>query len=126
MRIVLLLVFCVYVFAQNLKIRVGSKDVDFKLLGSGMVLQRDSTTTRIWGEGTNGQVSIQISHNGQVIDTYKATAQNKWETYLKPYVAGGPYEITVTTPTSTQKYQNVLFGDVYVCSGQSNSKIFDW
>ena len=46
----------------------------------------------------------------------------EWEVFLPPTAAGGPHTITVTDGTDGCLLQldDVLFGDVYVCSGQSN------
>jgi sialate O-acetylesterase len=111
-----LFVFCVlYVHA----------DVDFKLIGNNMVLQRNSANTRLWGQITSPASSVQVTllMNGQVIDSYSGSIQNNlWEIKLKQYKAGGPYDIVVKTSVEV-KYTNIYFGDVYLCSGQSNMEM---
>src|SRR5436190_8963849 len=86
------------------------------IFGDNMVLQRNFATP-IWGTATPNQ-SITLTIAGQ---TKQATAgpDGKWSIKLDPTKEGGPYELTVSGPTSIT-YKNVLFGDVWICSGQSN------
>ncbi|KAL0480032.1 sialate O-acetylesterase [Acrasis kona] len=92
----------------------------YPLLGSNMVLQRNSNKTKLWGSTSSSIVNIQLRKSEVVIDNYEAkSVSGKWEVTLKSYPAGGPYQILVKT-ASVVVYQNVMFGDVYLCSGQSN------
>jgi sialate O-acetylesterase len=81
-----------------------------------MVLQRNFATP-IWGTASPNQ-SITLTIAGQTKQT-TAGADSKWMIKLDPMKEGGPYEMTVSGPASIT-YKNVLFGDVWVCSGQSN------
>ena len=89
------------------------------IFGDNMVLQRNFATP-IWGTASPNQ-SITLTIAGQ---TKQATAgpDGKWSIKLDPTKEGGPYELTVSGPTSIT-YKNVLFGDVWICSGQSNISI---
>src|SRR5947209_8443353 len=86
------------------------------IFGDNMVLQRNFATP-IWGTASPNQ-SITLTIASQ---TKQATAgaDGKWMIKLDPVKEGGPYELTVSGPTSIT-YKNVLFGDVWICSGQSN------
>jgi hypothetical protein len=99
-------------------------DANVSLLSNNMVLQRDSDHTKFWGAaGKHGEVIIQIFSGDTLIDRYQELTlpKNYWVVHLKPMKAGGPYTITVQTPSAQFNYSNVLFGDVFLCSGQSNS-----
>ncbi|WP_294629792.1 cyclically-permuted mutarotase family protein [uncultured Bacteroides sp.] len=82
-----------------------------------MVLQRD-TPLLIQGTADAGeQVTVRI--DGQQWSTQTA-ADGKWSLRLSPLKAGGPYTLTISTPRKTLKYTDVLIGEVWLCSGQSN------
>jgi len=85
--------------------------------GDGMVLQRDSAAP-IWGAASPGE-SIKAELNGQTIS---ATADNKgnWSAAFKGLTAGGPYTLTIRGNSDKVTLSNVLVGDVWLCSGQSN------
>ena len=86
------------------------------VFSDNMVLQRDREDS-IWGWARPGEeVSVAIA--GRTANAV-AGADGKWLAKLTPPPAGGPYELTVT---GSQKltFKNVLVGDVWICSGQSN------
>jgi sialate O-acetylesterase len=87
-----------------------------KLVSDGMVLQRDDNI-KIWGWASAGE-KISVSF---IKTFYNATANNngEWEVILPPMKAGGPYEMTITG-SNTITVKDILIGDVWVCSGQSN------
>jgi len=98
-----------------------------KILTSHMVVQRD-LPVHIWGMASPGE-GVSVSFRGET-RTATASPLGRWSVYLKPGVAGGPFQITVQgAPTSVsgdaapaQKIalDDVLVGDVWVASGQSN------
>ncbi len=91
-----------------------------RLISDGMILQRD-IAVNIWGwAGVYEQVNVVIEN--QYYQTL-ANAQGEWKIQLKPHAAGGPYEITIKGSNEI-KLKDVLFGDVYVCSGQSNMELW--
>ncbi|MDD3587511.1 MAG: sialate O-acetylesterase [Thermoguttaceae bacterium] len=87
------------------------------VFASHMVLQRDLDTP-IWGWAAATE-TVTITVAGQ---TKKATAEadGKWFVRLDPVKAGGPYTMTVTGTKNKIVFDDVLFGDVWLCSGQSN------
>ncbi|MFA6472937.1 MAG: sialate O-acetylesterase [Candidatus Latescibacterota bacterium] len=99
--------FCSAAFAEVLLPAVFSEN---------MVLQRDMKIP-VWGTATPGE-SITVSFAGKEVKT-SADKNSRWEVKLEKYPAGGPYEMTVSG-TNTIKFRNVMVGEVWVCSGQSN------
>jgi sialate O-acetylesterase len=89
------------------------------VFGDNMVLQQ-KTDAPIWGFAKPGEtVSVAGSWN-QAVSKTKADEQGKWRTKLATPAAGGPFQILVKSKTKTVKLDNVLSGEVWVCSGQSN------
>lgn len=82
-----------------------------------MVLQRDKHI-RIWGWAPPNQ-SIELTFNAQSINT-TSDAQGNWSVTLDPMPVGGPYELAVKTESETRTLTDILLGDVWFCSGQSN------
>lgn len=89
------------------------------LFTNHMVLQRDAETS-IWGWTTPGQ-QVTVSLAGKSA-TAAAGADGKWLARLAPLSAGGPYTLTVAGP-QTVTIEDVLIGDVWLCSGQSNMQM---
>ncbi|HVK06087.1 MAG TPA: sialate O-acetylesterase [Armatimonadaceae bacterium] len=81
-----------------------------------MVLQREMRTP-VWGTATPGE-AVTVSIAGQTQRT-RAGEDGKWLVRLTPLKAGGPHELTVAGNNSV-RYTDVLVGDVWICSGQSN------
>lgn len=88
-----------------------------KLFSSNMVLQRDRFIP-VWGRAEPGS-EIQITFAG-TSSTAIAKSDGHWKTYFPPLPAGGPYEMRITAEDTAMTYTNVMMGDVWVASGQSN------
>lgn len=90
-----------------------------RIFSDNMVLQQDEKV-KIWGTANVGaSVKIEASWNGKA----KATASNKgeWETYIKTPKAGNrSYQLTIISNNDTVSLTNVVTGEVWFCSGQSN------
>jgi len=87
-----------------------------KLVGDGMVLQRDAQV-KIWGWASQGEkITIHF-----IDSTYQTTANKngEWEVKLSNLKAGGPYSMQINASNSIT-INDILVGDVWVCSGQSN------
>lgn len=96
---------------------VASAAVDLPaLFTDNMVLQREKPIM-IWGWADNKE-KITVQFNGQV-KTAVAGKDRKWRIALDPENAGGPYQLVVSGSNVIRLY-NVLVGEVWVCSGQSN------
>ena len=87
-----------------------------RLLRDSMVLQRD-TKIKFWGSAAPSE-KVSIRFNSRLYRT-KADAIGNWMVYLPPTKAGGPYNIDIIA-SNTITLHDVLFGDVWFCSGQSN------
>jgi sialate O-acetylesterase len=87
------------------------------IFGDNMVLQRGMHVP-IYGTADAGE-KIEVAFMGK---TYKATtgADGKWSIKMGSYKAGGPYEMKLTHGTETLNFTNILIGEVWVASGQSN------
>lgn len=86
------------------------------------VLQRDRNV-RIWGEADPGaEVVVDIA--GSEVKTRADAKDGRWEATLPPQPAGGPHELKVRSSTGEMRsVADVLFGDVWLCSGQSNMEL---
>lgn len=90
-----------------------------RLISDGVVLQRDAKV-KLWGWATPGEtVTISFQKKKFIAKTNQA---GEWQTILPPQKAGGPYDL-VFKGRNEIKIGNVLFGDVWVCAGQSNMVI---
>lgn len=88
-----------------------------RLVSDHMVMQRNKQN-KLWGWAKPG-AKLTITLGKQVLKT-TATKDGRWQTMLAPVGAGGPYTITVTDGKETKTVNDVLFGEVWVASGQSN------
>ncbi|MFO8001465.1 MAG: sialate O-acetylesterase [Marinilabilia sp.] len=90
-----------------------------QLIGEGMVLQRD-TEIRIWGWASPGEtVSVDFRDDSYQTETGE---DGKWEILLPEMKAGGPWSMTVEGENRIE-ISNILIGDVWICSGQSNMEL---
>ncbi|MES2387592.1 MAG: sialate O-acetylesterase [Bacteroidota bacterium] len=90
------------------------------LVGNNMVLQRDMKLP-LWGWAAKGD-KVTLSFKAQTLST-KAGPDGKWTVYLAPEPAGGPFKITVSTKYDTIRIGNVMVGEVWLASGQSNMEM---
>ncbi|WP_437191643.1 sialate O-acetylesterase [Planctomicrobium sp. SH527] len=96
-----------------------SVQADVKLpsiFGSGMVLQRDMAVP-VWGWADAGE-PVTVQFRDQTVST-QADDKGNWSVKLKPLALGEATALTVKGK-NTVTYDNVLVGEVWVCSGQSN------
>jgi sialate O-acetylesterase len=84
--------------------------------GDHMVLQRDRPV-RVWGWAEPGE-KVSVALDTLRADT-TADKDGRWSVTLPTMKAGGPHELTVRG-TNTVKFTDVLVGEVWFCSGQSN------
>lgn len=87
------------------------------VFSDNLVLQREAPVP-VWGWGHEGR-RIRVTLNGQRKETV-VDAQGKWRTVLNPMPAGGPYELRVEDGKSVYVLENIMAGEVWLCSGQSN------
>ena len=100
----------------NAQIKIGP------LFSDDMILQRNSKVS-IWGEAdANQKISIQSSWNKKKTTT-QSDADGNWSVKIETPKAGGPYNIDIKSSNSTVKLSNVLIGEVWITSGQSNMQM---
>jgi sialate O-acetylesterase len=87
-----------------------------RFVSDGMILQRDQTVP-IWGWGDAAE-KITIIFDGKTYTT-QAGADLKWKVYLNAQPAGGPFIMEIKG-NNTITLKDILIGDVWLCSGQSN------
>ena len=97
-----------------------------RIFGSNMVLQQGIENT-IWGWADKNE-KLSVAMNGKNVKT-SADKNGKWAAKLPSMEYGGPYTMTITGKNKVQ-FSNVMIGEVWVCSGQSNmefpiSGVFD-
>lgn len=88
------------------------------VISSGMVLQQQSDV-KLWGTAkAKTAVIVKVSWDGS---TYRATSDSdgRWALRVKTPAAGGPYTIDISDGEQTV-LDNILSGEVWLCSGQSN------
>lgn len=105
-----LLVSSLFSLAANADIRLP------KLIGDGMVLQRDAEV-KIWGwADPEEKISVQF---GDRRHTAVANRNGKWQVLFENLKAGGPHTMEIRGDNAIS-IEDVLVGDVWLCSGQSN------
>jgi len=89
-------------------------------LGDHMVLQRAPASAVVWGFASAG-ATIETSFKGVKYRSITGS-DGIWRQFLTPTSsAGGPYDITFSASTGeSAALHDVMFGDVYICGGQSN------
>src|ERR1041385_4088764 len=86
------------------------------IISDNMVLQQ-GVKVRIWGNAKPGE-RVAVTLKDKSASTV-ADAQGHWQVWLDPLKAGGPIELTVKGD-NVVTVKNVLAGEVWLCSGQSN------
>lgn len=82
-----------------------------------MVLQRERPIYLCGNSNSNETIKVSIAGKSYFS---KASSTGEWEVVLEPLKSGGPYELNVSTPSDTIIVRNILAGEVWFCSGQSN------
>jgi sialate O-acetylesterase len=107
---------CLAVFFLSLSGLPGYADVALHpLFTENMVLQQ-KIDIPVWGTASDGE-KITVAIHGQSKST--VARNGEWMLRLSPMDAGGPFTMTVEG-NNTLTLNNVLVGEVWVCSGQSN------
>ena len=108
---------CLIVFILSTNI-IFSEVFPASLFQDNMVLQRQQPIA-VFGKATN-EKTIEITFKGK---TYKAEVINgKWKVFLDASKAGGPFNLVIKGE-NTLSFSNILVGEVWLCSGQSNMEM---
>jgi sialate O-acetylesterase len=111
----ILTIIAIAISTLNSKADVSVADI----FSDNMVLQRN-LAVKVWGNADSGE-KLSVSFNGQKLRT-KADKKGLWSVVLEPMKAGGPFEMTFHGKNEIV-LKNILIGDVWVCSGQSNMEM---
>ena len=109
----ILFVLFMFLFAESILVADVSMP---SIFGSHMVLQQKQAN-RVWGWADQGEaVTVKI---GDQTKTAQPNADGRWQVTLDALPAGGPHTMTVAGKNS-KTFEDVLVGEVWICSGQSN------
>ena len=115
MRFIYLFVFLLS-FSSSAQIELSN------LFSDNMVLQQESHVN-FWGKAKkNQELIIYTSWSGKIVRTI-VKDDGSWEVKIKTPSAGGPYNIQVTCDGETKTINNILIGEVWLASGQSNMEM---
>ncbi|XP_027733381.1 sialate O-acetylesterase isoform X2 [Vombatus ursinus] len=112
----------------------GGAGVNFRFasyIGDHMVLQKEPAGAVVWGYGEVGGIVMVTLHQAQETImkkiAYVKEQSETWIMILDPVKPGGPYNMTAEQVIGKERYSqtvyDVLFGDVWLCSGQSNMEM---
>lgn len=111
--LILLFIACVAYVSSYAQLRIPH------ILSDNMVLQRN-TDVNIWGWGyASTTVAVKASWIADTVKT-RVDGGGRWILQVPASAAGGPYELTINSNGEEIKLTNILLGDVWLCSGQSN------
>lgn len=105
----------VYRYLSSAGIAVNSFSVA-RIFSSNMVLQQGQDNP-VWGWAKPGE-QVAVSFNGKKIKT-RADTYGKWKLILPAMSYGGPYKMVIKAD-KTIELDNIMIGEVWLCSGQSN------
>lgn len=90
-----------------------------RLISDGVILQRDQPL-KLWGWADPGE-AVSLRFNNKQYETLADGAGN-WQLLLPPQKVGGPFEFKITASNEIS-VSDIYFGDVWLCSGQSNMEL---
>ncbi len=108
-----------------LNFRLNDASSEFSVasvFSDNMMLQAEQPLT-VWGKApknSNVEVILKNSLGGEIVKYAKTGVNSNWEVNLGTFSAGGKYELTVKADGKSTIYKNITFGDVWLCTGQSN------
>ena len=111
------IIFIAFVALQGISPYLSGEIVLPKIIGHNMVLQRLKTVP-IWGTAARGE-KITVTFGGQQKETI-AGDSGEWQVNLNPMEASELPRVMTISGSNTIKLKNILVGEVWLCSGQSN------
>ncbi|MFZ0280009.1 MAG: sialate O-acetylesterase [Bacteroidales bacterium] len=91
------------------------------IISDNMMLQQ-KTDAKIWGKATPGS-KIAVSADWNAEGEAKTGDDGKWSVTIPTPEAGGPYTISISARDTSLTLNNILIGEVWFCSGQSNMEM---
>lgn len=113
------IMFYIFFFLAFISCTNKSKSLKIAAIFSDHMVLQQLSDVSIWGHGIPGK-SVKINSNWGGSSTTIVSQSGNWMTTLKTPVYGGPYEIKVKSETDEIKFKDVLIGEVWLASGQSN------
>tara|TARA_B100000767_G_scaffold64838_1_gene61147 strand:- start:394 stop:2469 length:2076 start_codon:yes stop_codon:yes gene_type:complete len=108
-----------YIILINQGCEAGSATFNVApVFSSHMVLQQQMEVP-IWGTGKPGSL-INLNASWGVNTRVKVTSDGHWKTTIQTPEYGGPYQLKIDTPNAKILFEDVLIGEVWLTSGQSN------
>ncbi|MCM8568480.1 sialate O-acetylesterase [Gramella jeungdoensis] len=101
----------------------GFSQIKFPALFSDNMILQQQTEVPVWGWGDkNAEYEVQTSW---IQESYSVKTNNsgKWQVKVSTPKAGGPFSITVKNNDQSKTINNVMIGEVWLCSGQSNMEM---
>ena len=92
------------------------------IISSNMVLQQNSQAT-LWGWASPSERFVIVCSWKDAVDSVTAFNSGKWKAKISTPAAGGPYTITIKSRFNKIIIENILIGEVWICSGQSNMEM---
>lgn len=115
-------IFITLLFLGNIVVaqETGNRFLIPACFSSNMVLQRNQQDP-IWGTANPGS-SVSIDFAGKKYET-KADDNGKWMVKLDVGEAGGPFVMKISSEQKILEFNNIMIGEVWLCSGQSNMEM---
>jgi sialate O-acetylesterase len=92
------------------------------IISSNMILQQNSQAT-LWGWASPSERFVIVCSWKDAVDSVTAFNSGKWKAKISTPAAGGPYTITIKSRFNNIILENILIGEVWICSGQSNMEM---
>jgi sialate O-acetylesterase len=108
-----------FIFCFGTSLSVFANITMPKIFGDNMVLQRNKLI-HVWGWASSNE-KVNVQFNKQIKNT-KTDKAGKWNITLDAEEAGGPYQLIIKGKNQVL-FNNILVGEVWVCSGQSNMEM---
>ncbi len=104
--------------AADMTVRANTSSLQMPAIYTdGMVLQRGDSLRIAGTADAKSRIKVSI---GKQSSSTEAGADGEWEVKMPAPETGGPYTLTITDGEKKLRYEDVLVGDVWLCSGQSN------
>lgn len=91
-----------------------------QLFSHGMIIQRDKEITIKGYTGQSGTLTIRLGQHETSLDIKEP---GTWSAHLPPLSAGGPYTLELSLAEDKIVLEDILIGDLWLCSGQSNMQL---
>lgn len=116
--LIMKLVHSLLLLAVTLSLNTAHAEVRLPALFTEHMVLQQKQKNRVWGWAGPAEV-VTVSIGGQTKQS-KADESGSWSLKLDPIDAGGPHQFTVKGKANQITFNDVLIGEVWICSGQSN------